>query len=126
MNLSKKLVAYSAGAAAAGLTAADSADAAIISTPGFTIDSGSTNNINFDNAGNEEFVIGHRTGPNRLQLLKDDQTIDANAYVRPTENERPAALAAGTLIGPASTFNNAYDADLANLESGAGNFIIDN
>ena len=108
MNLSKKLVAYSAGAAAAGLTAAESADAAIVAGPGFDFVSGSTTNINLDNAGNEEYVLGHRSGPNRVQLLKDDQTIDANAYVAGAGNN-PGALAANTLIGPGSTFANAYD-----------------
>jgi hypothetical protein len=125
MSLSRKLVAYSAGAAAAGLTAAESADAAIVAYPGAPITSGSTLDINFE-GGNEEYVVGQRSGPTRLVLLKDDQTIDANAYVRPTENERPAALAAGTIIGPDSMFANAYDTDLANFGSGAGNFIVDN
>src|SRR5688572_16085158 len=126
MNLSKKLVAYSAGgAAAAGLTATESADAAIVAGPGFDFVSGSTNNINFDNAGNEEYVLGHRTGPNRVQLLKDDQTIDANAYVAGAGNN-PAALAANTLIGPGSTFASAYDTTLANQGDGTGNFAVDN
>jgi MYXO-CTERM domain-containing protein len=124
MNLSRKLVAYSAGAAAAGLTAVDSADAAIISYPGGALPSGATLDINFE-GGNEEYVIGHRTGPNRLLLLKDDQTVDANAYVT-TTNAQPAALPFGTPIGPSSTFANAYDTDLANPTTGLGNFSIDN
>ena len=128
MNLDRKLVAYAAGAAAAatGLANADSADAAIISSPGFTFGSGSTTNINFDNAGNEEYVLGHRTGPNRVQLLKDNETIDANAYVINPANSSPAALAAGTVIGPASIYGSTYDTTLANQGDGSGNFAVDN
>ena len=128
MNLDKKLSAYVAGAAAAaaaGLVGADSAEAVIVSSPGFNFGAGSTTNINFDNAGNEEYVLGHRTGPNRVQLLKDDQTLDANAYVLGPDGD-PAALPLNTLIGPASTFDNDYDANLANLGDGSGNFLVDN
>lgn len=126
MNLDRKLRAYTAAAAAAAVGAvSQSADAAIVSSPGFSFGVGSTNNINFDNAGNEEYVIGHRTGPNRVQLLKDDQTIDANAYVL-GPGSHPAALTAGTTIGPGSTFGNNYDATLANQADGSGNFLVDN
>ena len=127
MHLSRKLAAYTAGAAAAGLAGAtESADGAIIVNEGFNFGVGSTTNINFDNAGNEEYVLGHRTGPNRVQLLKDDQTIDANGYVVNPGNNSPAALAAGTIIGPASIYGSTYDATLANQGDGSGNFTIDN
>jgi hypothetical protein len=127
MNLDRKLKAYTAAAAAAAAVgvAGESTDAATVASPGFTFGIGSTNNINFDNSGNEEYVLGHRTGPNRVQLLKDDQTIDANAYVFNASNNQPDALTAGTLIGPSSSFNNSYDATLANQGDGTGNFLVD-
>jgi len=126
MNLDRKLVAYAA-ATAAGLTAASqSAEADIVASPGFTFGSGSTNNINFDNAGAEEYQLGHRTGPNRVTLLKDSNALSTNAYAVLPGNTNPAALAANTPIGPASTFSTTYDADLANQGTGTGNFTIDN
>ena len=126
MNLDRKLMMYAA-ATAAGVTAAtDSAQAEIVFTSGFTFGSGSTNNINFDNAGNEEYVLGHRTGPNRVQLLKDDQTIDANAYAISIGDPNPAALSLGTTIGPGTTFSSAYDATIKNQGDGSGNFTVDN
>ena len=127
MNLDRKLTLYTAAAAAAaasGLT--ESAQANIVASPGFTFGAGSTNNINFDNAGNEEYVLGHRSGPNRVQLLKDDQTLDVNAYVSDPGNSLPAALTFGETIGLASTFSNAYDATLANQGDDSGNFLVDN
>lgn len=125
MNLDRKLIAYAA-ATAAGMTAAEWAQAEIVLSTGFTFGSGSTTNINFDNTGNEEYVLGHRTGPNRVQLLKDDQTIDANAYAVLPGNTSPAALPFGTTIGPSSTFANTYDTTIANQGDGTGNFTIDN
>jgi hypothetical protein len=125
MSLDRKMITYAAGAAAAGFAGVQSADAAIVSAPGFNFGNGSTTNINFDNSGNEEYVLGHKTSPdpNRVALLKDDQTLDSNAYV--AEGGVPAALALGDIIGPGSTFANTYDADLANT-GGTGNFTIDN
>ena len=105
MNLDRKLVAYAAAAAAAGLAAAESADGAIVSRPGFTFGSGTTNNINFDNAGAEEYQVGHRTGPNRVTLLKDTNALNTNAYAVTAANVQPAALPAGTIIGPSSTYS---------------------
>jgi hypothetical protein len=125
MNLDRKLMTYAVAAAAAGVANADSAEAAIIFRPGFPYASGSTNNINFDNIGNEEYVVGHRTGPNRVQLLKDDQTIDNNAYVINQSNNHPEALFTGSLIGPAAVYGMTYDATLANQGDGSGNFTVD-
>src|SRR4051812_39372809 len=126
MNLDRKLMAYAAATAAGVTAASQSAEADIVARPGFTFGSGSTNNINFDNAGAEEYQLGHRTGPNRVTLLKDSNALSTNAYAVLPANANPAALAAGTLIGPASTFSTTYDADLANQGTGAGNFTIDN
>ena len=126
MNLDRKLVAYAAAAAAAGLAAAKSADGAVIARPGFTFGSGSTNNINFDNAGAEEYQVVHRTGPNRVTLLKDSNALSTNAYAVTAANAQPAALSAGTIIGPSSTYSTTYDADLANQGTGLGNFTVDN
>lgn len=127
MNLDRKLTTYTAAAGAAiAAAAAESAGAAIISSPGFTVGSGSTNNINFDHLGAEEYQIGHRTGPNRLTLLKDSNALSTNAYAVTPANSTPAALAAGTIIGPASTYSTTYDADLSNQGTGAGNFTADN
>ena len=123
MHLDRKLMAYAAGAAAAGFAGAQSADAAIVTRPGFNFGSGSTTNINFDNSGNEEYVLGHRADPNRVALLKDDQTLDSNAYV--ADGGVPAALQAGDIISADSLFANSYDAELANV-GGTGNFNVDN
>jgi MYXO-CTERM domain-containing protein len=125
MKLDQKLIAYAAAAAASGLALTDAAEAGIVASPGFTFGSGSATNINFDNSGNEEYVLGHGTGPNRVQLLKDDQTIDTNAYVRDPANTNPAALPFGTTIGPGSTFLDTYDATLADQAVGDGNFSVD-
>jgi len=125
MNLDRRLMAYAAASAAGFAAAADSADAAIVVSPGFTFGAGTTHNINFDGSGNEEYVFAHRTAANRLQLLKDDQTIDANAYRITGANTHPAALAAGTVIDASSSYGNTYDATLANEADGTGNFAID-
>jgi hypothetical protein len=126
MTLERKLIAYAAATAAGVTAAANSAQADIVFTPGFTFGSGSTNNINFDNSGAEEYQLGHRTGPNRVSLLKDSNALSTNAYAVLPANSNPAALLLGTPIGPASTFSTTYDADLANQGTGAGNFTVDN
>jgi hypothetical protein len=126
MSFDRKLIAYAAAAAAAELVAAESAEAAIVARPGFNFGSDSTTNIDFNAAGNEEYVIGHRAGPARVQLLKDDQTLDVNAYRTTAANTNPAALSAGTIIDSGSTYGNGYDATLANQGDGTGNFTIDN
>lgn len=118
---------YTAAAGAVvAATGAKSAEATIIASPGFSFGSGSTNNIDFDHNGTEEYQLGNRTGPNRVSLLKDSNALSSNAYAITTANAQPAALTAGTLIGPALTYGTTYDADLANQGTGAGNFTVDN
>src|SRR3954447_27070494 len=102
MDLDRKLVVYGAASVAA-MAAAGSAQADIVFTPGFTFGSGSTNNINFDHAGAEEYQLGHRTGPNRVSLLKDVNALSTNAYEVLAGSGNPAALAFGAMIGPAAT-----------------------
>jgi len=126
MSLDRKLLTYAATAAAAALASAESAEGTIISHPGFAIGSGSTNNVNFDSSGNEEYQVGHRTGPNRVTLLKDSNALSTNAYVVTPANTQPASLVLGTIIGPASTYSTTYDGDLANQGTGTGNFTVDN
>jgi hypothetical protein len=126
VNLSRKLAAYTAGAAA-GLAAAESADAAIISRPGAPLSSGSTINIDFDANAADEYRIAHRaaagTDPTRV-LLKDSTAAQTtNSYVRTTPN-MPSALSAGTIVGPSSTFGSEYDGTLVNT-TGGGNWTAD-
>lgn len=123
MDVSRRLLAYAAGAAAAGVASAESADAAIVSFPGGPLTSGSTIDIDFDPSTTAvEYVVGHGVNPNNVALLKDDRTIDTNAYVtNPAVNNFAAALPAGTIVGPDSTYANTYNAVLAH-EDGSGNF----
>jgi hypothetical protein len=129
VDLSRKLVAYTAGAAAAGLASAEPADAAIIARQGAPITSGSTINIDFDASGTDEYRIAHRLaeGADATRLLLKDSTAETitNSYVRTTPNI-PTALAAGTEIGPGSTVGSEYDGTLANLGTGAGQWSVDN
>src|SRR3954454_25082628 len=122
MNLDRKLVAYAAATAAGVTAASQSAEAAIVFRPGFTFGSGSTNNINFDHSGAEEYQLGHRTGPNRVSLLKDNNALSTNAYAVTPANTQPASLTSGSTIGPALTYSTTYGADLANQGTGSGNF----
>src|SRR4051812_13675477 len=126
MNLNRKLAAYAAAVAAAGLATVESADGAIIASPGFTFGSSSTNNINFDHSGAEEYQLGHPTRPNRVSLLKDNNALSTNAYAVTPANTQPASLTSGSTIGPALTYSTTYDADLANQGTGSGNFTVDN
>ena len=124
MNLSRKLAAYTAGAAAAGLAAAESADAAIITRQGAPVTSGSTINLDFGGTPDDEYRINHSTGPNRVVLKDSTLTTTTNAYVAAL-NGAPAALSAGTIIGPQSSFSTTYDGTLRNQGTGAGNFTAD-
>ena len=125
MNLSRKLAAYTAGAAAAGLAGAESADAAIVTRQGAPLTSGSTIDINFGGSPDDEYRINHSTGPNRVVLKDSEVATTTNAYVRALNNA-PAALAAGTIIGPQSDFSTSYDGTLRNQGTGEGNFTADN
>jgi hypothetical protein len=124
VNLSRKMAAYTAGAAA-GLAAAESADAAIITRQGAPLGSGSTVNIDFGGTPDDEYRINHSTGPNRVVLKDSTLATTTNSYVRALNNA-PAALTAGTLIGPASDFSTTYDGTLRNQGTGDGNFTADN
>ena len=124
MNLSKKLAAYTAGAAAASLAAAESADAAIITRQGAPLTSGSTINLDFGGTPDDEYRINHATGPNRVVLKDSTVATTTNAYVTALNNA-PAALTAGTIIGPASDFSTTYDGVLRNQGTGEGNFTAD-
>ena len=149
MNLDRKLVAYAASAAAAaaaGLAGAEAADAEVVATQGpfeFKVDG--VVDIDFDRNPETErdFGIGHeRDTKDNAQtdrvILKEDQNGgNDEAYV--AENGFPAALTAGTEIGPnssyeANIFNNAanqlvdedYDNDDAADPTLTGNFAADN
>ena len=125
MNFDRKLMAYVAGAAAAALVGNRSADATIVSHAGFDITSGSTNNLDFDSSGTDEYRIAHRTGPDRV-FLKDSTGTTTNSMVTAGDNT-PAALAFDDLIGPASTFAAAADSYLTNPEgTPTGQFSADN
>ena len=127
MKLDRKLLAYAAATAAGVTAASQSAEAEIKYTPGpMPFGVGGTVNINFDGAGAEEYQVGHQTGPNRVSLLKDNNKPGNSNYVISGSNTDPAALAAGTLIGPSSTFAGNYTVDLANPSGGTGNFTVDN
>jgi hypothetical protein len=150
-TLNRKVVMYTAGAAAAGLTGARAAHSAIVFTPGplpLTIDSGlgTTPLIDFDNNNNDEFTVGHeRQGGNANAdrvLIKELGTNGATgaAYVNGLGAFPvfPAALAAGATIGPAQSYGNAFNGNVSNqlvdedyddngiFESYTGNFTPDN
>ena len=149
MNLDRKLVAYAAGAAVAGIAGAQSAEAAIVYTAGplpFGIDQ--TVDINFDQNGatQRDFAIGHErdtggnAGTDRVLLKEDDNGVNNEGYVSNSElNPFPSALPAGTLIGPDSEYNAGFlnhlsdqlaDEDFNNDnvqdETLSGNFLVDN
>ena len=117
MKLDRKLMAYAAGAAAAGFANVDSADAAIVYSPGpfpFAVDG--TVDINFDQNGatQRDFGIGHErdtagnASTDRVLLKEDDNGANNEGYVIGDANNFPAALAAGTLIGPDNNYNNGF------------------
>lgn len=122
MNLDRKLMLYTAGAVAAG-AAATSADAAVVYSPGFSFTVDDVKEINFDNTGVEEFNLGHErtvtagvAQPNTDRLiLKDPTDRGSEGYViNPDNNIFPAPLAAGTLIGPDSTFGQLFSGNTGN------------
>jgi hypothetical protein len=117
VNLDRKLMAYAAGAVAAGFAGAESADAAIIYTPGpFPYAVGGTVDINFDQdaATQRDFGVGHErqtagnTQTDRVILKEDDNGANNEAYVIGETNSLPAPVAAGTLIGPDNFYNNGF------------------
>jgi hypothetical protein len=146
VKLDRKLMSYAAGAAgavAAGLAATESADAAIVVSPGFDFGVASTNHINFDQSGIEEFNLGHERANNNPDtdrvILKEPQNGAMGEGYVVGDNPFPAALPAGTLIGPDSTYGAAFfnntsnqlaDEDFNNDnvkdDTLTGNFLVDN
>ena len=129
MHLSRKLAAYAAGAAAAGLAAAESADAAIIpNTTPKPIGSGATVDIDFEGNNVPEYQVLHgtqsATDPTRLLLKDSPSDTTTNSYLRTTPNV-PTALTAGTIIGPSLNFGSEYAATLRNA-NGTGQWTPDN
>jgi hypothetical protein len=123
MNLDRKLMAYAAAATAAGAATTQSADAAIIHTPGpFPVAVDQWKDIDFNGgAGPRQFGVGHErdiAGNNQTDrlLLKDDAGAFNEGYV--ALSGEPAALAAGALIGPDSEFE-------SNFAGNTGNRLID-
>ena len=117
MNLDRKLMAYAAGAVAAGFAGAESADAAIIYTPGpfpYAVDG--TVDINFDQDGTtqRDFGIGHErdtagnANTDRVLLKEDDNGTNNEGYVVGETNTLPAPVAAGNLIGPDNFYGNGF------------------
>ena len=102
MNLDRKLMLYAAGAVAAGAAGTQSADAAVVYSPGFSFGVGDTEAINFDNSGVEEFNLGHERANNNAStdrlILKDPTGGGSEGYViDPTVgNLFPVPLAAGS------------------------------
>jgi hypothetical protein len=126
VNLDRKLMAYAAGAVAAGVVGAESADAAIVYSPS-TIPFGvnEAKGVDFNNDGTAEFNIGHeRTGTDANTdrvLLKDQADPSTGAYVFDLGtygNPYVAPVPAGTPIGPDSTLGTQFN-------SNVGNRIID-
>lgn len=148
MRIDRRLMAYAAGAAAAGIAGAESADAAIVYSPGpfpFAVDG--TVDINFDQdpATQRDFGVGHErdTAGNdqtdRVLLKEDDNGAAGEGYVIGEANTFPVPLAAGTPIGPDSTYDSQflnhgsdqiadedYDNDNALDDPIGTNFLIDN
>lgn len=121
MNLDRKLMAYAAGVVAAGLAGVESADAAIISdsTPRpFGVDG--TVDLNFNGAGANEFSIGHERTPDdndgtdRVILKAPNNGSDALQGYVVGDNGHPAALTAGSLIGPDQVYDAAFNGNTGN------------
>jgi hypothetical protein len=109
-----------AGAAAAALAGAHSADAAVVAnTTGIPFGVGSTTDIDFNGDGTADFKIGHErqtagdTNTDRV-LLKENASHNDGYVVDFGNNPFPSALTAGTTIGPDSTFNAQFNNNVAN------------
>jgi hypothetical protein len=116
-------MAYAAGAVAAGAAGTQSADAAVVYSPGFSFAVNDTKPINFDNTGVEEFNLGHERNNNNPStdrvILKDPTTGGSEAYtINPevTGNTLIAPVPLGTRLGPdESTFyGNAFNSNVGN------------
>src|SRR3954470_1555395 len=105
-------MASAAGAVAAGVAGVESADAAIVYSPGVVpFGVNETKPVNFDNTGAEEFNIGHERAnntagqpdPNTDRVLLKEKAGGTTAYAADPDNTgnfRVAPVPAGTLIGP--------------------------
>jgi hypothetical protein len=119
VNLDRKLMAYAAGAVAAGLVGVESADAAIVAdTAARPFGVGSTVDLNFDGTGSVEFSVGHEraNGNNqtdRVILKAPGNGTNGQMYVV-GDNGHPAALPAGTLIGPDLSYDAAFNNNVGN------------
>jgi len=120
VKLDRKLMAYAAGAAAAGFAGAESADAAIVASPGSDFGVGNTVAINFDHSGIEEFNVGHERANNNVStdrvILKEPQNgaMGEGYVIDSANNNFPAALPAGTTIGPDSEYGNGFLSNTSN------------
>ena len=133
-------MAYAAGAVAAGAAGVQSADAAVIYTPGFQFAVAETKEIDFDGNGTEEFNIGHeRTEVDGVRqpntdrvILKDPTDPSTAAYVIDPlvgDNSFPVPLAPGTVIGPGSMYGNQFNGNVGNRivdEDSDDNNVVDN
>jgi hypothetical protein len=153
-ELNRRVMMYTAGAVAAGLTGAQAAHGVVQYTAGpfpLTVDSGlgTTPLIDFDDPitfSDDEFTVGHeRQGGNANAdrvLIKELETnggtgagyvIGSGAFPG-----LPSALTAGATIGPAQTYGNGFNGNTSNqlidedfddnglFESYTGNFTPDN
>ena len=135
MNLDRKLMAYAAGAVAAGAAGSQSADAAVVYSPGFSFAVNDTKAINFDNTGVEEFNLGHErnaANPSTDRLiLKDPTGGGSEGYVVDPDNSGnafPVPLAAGAPIGPESLYGTLFNANVGNRivdEDSNDNNVVD-
>jgi hypothetical protein len=116
MSLDRKLMAYAAAAAAAGVARVESADAAIIHTPGplpFGVDNTVDINFDQDSTTQRDFAIGHErdtagnTQTDRILLKEDDNAANNEGYVI-VNNDFPAALPLNTMIGPESVYGQQF------------------
>jgi hypothetical protein len=126
VNLDRKLMAYAAGAVAAGVAGVESADAAIVYSPGVVpFGVNETKPVNFDNTGAEEFNIGHeranntagQADPNTDRVLLKEKAGGTTAYAADPDNTgnfRVAPVPAGTLIGPDTVWQTAYNNNVGN------------
>jgi hypothetical protein len=123
VNLDRKLMAYAAGAVAAGFVGVESVDAAIVAdTVARPFGVGETVDLNFNGAGDNEFNVGHERAngndqTDRVILKAPGNGANSQMYAI-GDNGHPAALPAGTLVGP----DLSYDAQFNN---NVGNHLVD-
>jgi len=122
VKLDRKLMAYAAGAVAAGVSGAESADAAVVySADTIPFGVNEAKGVDFNHDGTAEYNIGHeRTGTDANTdrvLLKDQANPSTGAYVFNLDtygNPSVAPVPAGTLIGPDSTMGSQFNGNVGN------------